>query len=645
MSLLKKIVWILVALAGALAYAVITRIVKPTEQVNALWLVIAGLCTYSLAYRFYGALLAAKVFALNDKNETPAVRLADGQDFHPTNKWVLFGHHFAAIAGAGPLIGPVLAAQFGYLPGALWILIGAVFAGAVHDFVILVASIRRNGCSLAEIAKQEVGPFAGAAASIAILFVIIVALAGLGLAVVNALNHSPWGTFTIACTIPIALFMGLYLYKIRPGKVTETTVIGVSLLIAAVLLGHEVVGSQFEHLFVLSRNELIAAMAVYGFIASILPVWLLLCPRDYLSTYMKIGTILLLTAGIIVIAPQLLMPSLTVFASGEGPVIPGKVFPFLFITIACGAVSGFHSLVSSGTTPKMIKREGEARVIGFGAMLVEGFVSLMALIAAGILIPGDYFAINSALSADVLTKMGFAPQRIQELSAMVGTNVANRPGGAVSLAVGMASVFSSLPGMKNLMAYWYNFALMFEALFILTTVDTGTRVARFLLQEAGGHFYKPLKRHSWMPGTLITSFLVVAAWAALIYSGSISTIWPMFGVANQLLAALALSIGTSVLIRMGKDRYTPITLIPMIFMFVLTLTASWELVVRFSKLIIQKPAEALTYKLDIALVSIMALLAVMILVDSLIKWIRHFMGSANDPFKAVRQNVGNGSHS
>jgi carbon starvation protein len=624
MRLVKTVIWILIAVAGAAAYAVITRLVKPSEQVNALWLVIAAACTFVLAYRFYGTLLASKVFALDDRNVTPAVRLADGRDFHATNKWVLFGHHFAAIAGAGPLIGPVLAMQFGYLPGALWILIGSVFAGAVHDFVILAASVRRDGCSLAEIAKKEVGPVAGAAASIAILFIIIVALAGLGLAVVNALTHSPWGTFTIACTIPIALFMGLYLYKIRKGKVAETTVIGVALLVGAVLLGHEVVGSRFEHFFVLSRNSMILAMASYGFIASILPVWMLLCPRDYLSTYMKIGTILLLTVGIIIIAPQLKMPAVTVFASGEGPVIPGKLFPFLFITIACGAVSGFHSLVASGTTPKMVSHESELKAIGFGAMLVEGFVAMMAIIAAGILIPGDYFAINSMLSADVLTKMGFAPVRIQELSAMVGTNVANRPGGAVSLAVGMASVFSSLPHMKHLMAYWYNFALMFEALFILTTVDTGTRVARFLVQEAGGAFYKPLKRHSWMPGTLLTSFLVVAAWAALIYSGSISTIWPMFGVANQILAALALSIGTTVLLKMGKVRYTPITMVPMTFMFVLTLTASWELAVRFLNLARQKPAEALTYRLDAVLVAVMACLAVVILADSVIKWFRFF---------------------
>jgi carbon starvation protein len=617
---IKNILWILIALVAPCR----SRHHPPRTALRTgeCALAVAAACFFVLAYRFYGAFLAGKIFALSDDNPTPAVRLADGRDFHATNKWVLFGHHFAAIAGAGPLIGPVLAAQFGYLPGTLWILIGAVFAGAVHDFVILAASVRRDGCSLAEIAKREVGPVAGAAASIAILFIIIVALAGLGLAVINALNHSPWGTFTIACTIPIALFMGLYLYKLRPGKVVETTVIGVALLVGAVLLGHEVVGSGFEHFFVLSKNQLIVCMALYGFTASILPVWMLLCPRDYLSTYMKIGTIaLLLAAGIIALAPQMRMPAVTVFASGEGPVIPGRLFPFLFITIACGAVSGFHSLVASGTTPKMIRRETEVLAIGFGAMLVEGFVAVMAVVAAGILIPGDYFAINSMLGADVLTKMGFAPERIQEFSAMVGTNVANRPGGAVSLAVGMASVFSSLPGMKHLMAYWYNFALMFEALFILTTVDTGTRVARFLVQEAGGHFYAPLKRHGWMPGTLITSLLVVAAWAGLIYSGSIATIWPMFGVSNQLLAALALSIGTTVLIRMGKARVAPVTLVPMIFMFVLTFTASWELIVRFSRLAGQKPSEALTYRLDIVLVAVMAGLAVVILVDSIVKWL------------------------
>jgi len=623
MRALKIILWTAIALCGAFAYAVITRLIRPSEQVNALWLVVAAACTYIIAYRFYSAFLAAKVFALDDRNPTPAMRHADGRDFDPTNKWVLFGHHFAAIAGAGPLVGPVLAAQFGYLPGALWILIGAVFAGGVQDFVVLVASVRRNGCSLAEIARKEVGPVAGISASIAVLFIITVALAGLGRVVVNALAESPWGTFTIACTIPIALFMGVYLSKLRPGKVAEMTVIGVALLLAAVALGHEVAGSRLgARLFTRSSEFLVVAMAAYGFIASVLPVWLLLCPRDYLSTYMKTGTILLLAVGIIAVAPTLQMPAVTRFARGGGPVIPGALFPFLFITIACGAVSGFHALVASGTTPKMIRRESDMRAIGFGAMLLEGFVSIMALIAAGILIPGDYFAINSNLSADVLTKLGFAPQRIHELSAMVGVNVTNRSGGAVSLAVGMASVFSSLPGMKSLMAYWYNFALMFEALFILTTVDAGTRVARFLLQEMGGYAWKPLKRHDWLPGTLVTSLLVVAAWGTLIYSGSIRTIWPMFGVANQLLAAVALSVGTTILLKLGKARYAAITLLPMLFMFVTTLTASYQLVGQFWRQAGAEPKNALTYQLDAALVAAMACLAVVVLADSLVKWLR-----------------------
>jgi carbon starvation protein len=620
MRIIKTILWTAVALIGALAFAVVIRVIRPSEQVNALWLVVAAACIYLLAYRFYGAFITTKVFILDDRIATPAVRFADGRDFHATNKWVLFGHHFAAIAGAGPLIGPVLAAQFGYLPGALWILIGSVFAGAVHDLVVLIASVRRDGCSLAEIAKKEVGRVTGVAASVAILFIIIVALAGLGLAVVNSLAHSPWGTFTIACTIPIALFMGLYLYKIRYGRVLETTVIGVVLLIAAVISGHAVVGSPLGSFFTLSRDTLVLAMAAYGFIASVLPVWLLLCPRDYLSTYMKLGTIILLASGIIVLAPNLKMPAFTTFAHSEGPVIPGTLFPFLFITIACGAISGFHSLVASGTTPKMVGKESHIRAIGFGAMLVEGFVSIMALIAAAILIPGDYFAINSMLGFDVLTQLGFAPQRIAELSAMVGTNVAHRPGGAVSLAVGMASVFSSLPGMKHLMAYWYNFALMFEALFILTTVDTGTRIARFLLQEMGGAVYKPLKRHSWLPGTLVTSFLVVLAWALLIHSGSIATIWPMFGVANQLLAAIALSVGTSVLIRENKVKYILITILPMTFMFTTTLVASYQLVMRFVRLAASKPGEALTYRLDAMLVAVMAALALVVLFDSALKW-------------------------
>jgi carbon starvation protein len=620
MRLVKTAAWVAIAAVGALAYAVITRLLHPGERINALWLVVAAACTYLLAYRFYGSLIARRVFALDPLRTTPAVCHADGRDFHATNKWVLFGHHFAAIAGAGPLIGPVLAAQFGYLPGALWILIGAVFAGAVHDFVVLVASVRRDGCSLAEIARSEIGPVAGLAASIAILFIIVVALSGLGLAVVNALAHSPWGTFTIACTIPIALFMGLYLYRIRPGRVAETTLIGVALLVAAVLAGHEVVGSRFEPWFTLSRNSLVLAMAIYGFVASVLPVWMLLCPRDYLSTYMKIGTVIMLAGGILLLAPELQMPAVTRFAAGEGPVIPGTLFPFMFITIACGAVSGFHSLVGSGTTPKMIKSETDCLPIGFGAMLVEGFVSIMALVAAAILVPGDYFAINSMLGPDVLAGLGFPQERVAELSRMVGTDVAHRPGGAVSLAVGMASVFSALPGMKHLMAYWYNFALMFEALFILTTVDTGTRVARFLVQEMGGTVWKPLRHHAWLPGTLVSSLLVVAAWGALIWSGSISTIWPMFGVANQLLAALALAVGTTVLIRLGKTRWVPITVVPMAFMAVTTLTASWKLAIRFSGLASKDAAHAATYWLDTALVVLMAVLTVVILVDAAVRW-------------------------
>ncbi|MGO8702581.1 MAG: carbon starvation protein A [Candidatus Brocadiia bacterium] len=621
MRAVKVILWTAVALCGAFAYAVITRLIRPSEQVNALWLVVAAACTYLLAYRFYGAFLAAKVFALDDRRPTPAVTHADGRDFDATNKWVLFGHHFAAIAGAGPLIGPVLAAQFGYLPGALWILIGAVFAGAVQDFVVLVASVRHDGCSLAEIAKKEVGPVAAVSASIAILFIITVALAGLGLNVVNALAGSPWGTFTIGCTIPIALLMGFYLYHFRRGKVGEMTVIGVLLLAGAVVGGHAIAGSPLAGWFTLSHNKLVLAMAVYGFAASVLPVWMLLCPRDYLSTYMKIGTIGLLAAGILIVAPPLQMNAVNHFPGGEGPVLPGAIFPFLFITIACGAVSGFHALVASGTTPKMISRESEMRAIGFGAMLLEGFVSIMALIAACVLIPGDYFAITSPLGADALTKLGFAPQRIHELSAMVGVNVTQRPSGAVGLAVGMASVFAKLPGMKHLMAYWYNFALMFEALFILTTVDAGTRVGRFLIQEMGGHAYKPLGRHNWLPGTLLTSFLVVGAWGMLIYSGSISTIWPMFGVANQLLAAVALAVGTTILIKLGKARYAPITLVPMLFMFATTLTASVELVARFLRDAQREPASALTYRLDALLVGAMACLAVVVLIDSLVKWL------------------------
>jgi carbon starvation protein len=619
----RKVLWALVSLVGAGAIAVVVGIVHPAEKVNALWVIAAAACVYAVTYRFYAAFLAAKVLALDERRPTPAVRLQDGMDYEPTNRWVLFGHHFAAIAGAGPLIGPMLAAQFGYLPGFLWILIGAALAGAVHDLVILAASVRRDGRSLAQIAKDEIGPVGGAAASVAILFIIIVALAGLGLAVVNALTNSPWGTFTIAMTIPVALFMGVYLKTLRPGRVVEMSVVGVFLLLLAVVGGHFIPGSVLAPWFTLSRNQLVLALAVYGFLASVLPVWLLLCPRDYLSTYMKIGTMALLAAGVMLLAPTLQMPAVTSFVHGGGPVIPGRLFPFMFITIACGAISGFHALIASGTTPKMILSERDIPVIGFGAMLTEGFVGMMALIAATILIPGDYFAINTTLSAAQLGALGFPVQRLAELSALVGVDVQGRPGGAVSLAVGMASILGGLGGwMKGLMPYWYNFALMFEALFILTTVDAGTRVARFLLQEFGGLVYAPLARRSWLPGNLITSALVVTAWAGLIFSGSISSIWPMFGVTNQLLAAIALGIGTTLLLKAGKARYVWVTAVPMAFMFATTLTASWELLGMFWTKAGHAAAagEALTWRIDAFLVLLMALLALVVLADMGWRW-------------------------
>lgn len=623
----KKIFWGLVAFVGAFSLAVVVKIVSPEEKINALWLVVAAACLYVIAYRFYSAFLAAKVLSLNTRYVTPAYRLKDGVDYDPTNRWILFGHHFAAIAGAGPLIGPMLAAQFGYLPGFLWILIGAMVGGAVHDMVILTASVRRNGRSLAQIAKDEVGPIGGLATLVAILFIITVALAGLGLAVVNALTRSPWGTYTIALTIPIALLMGVYLDKIRPGKVAEMSIMGVVLLLLSVFTGHLIPGSFLAPVFDLSRNTLILCLAIYGFVASVLPVWLLLCPRDYLSTYMKIGTISLLAIGVLLMAPSLEMPALTPFIHGHGPIIPGTVFPFMFITIACGAISGFHALISSGTTPKMIMSEGDIRIIGYGAMLVEGFVSIMALIAATIIIPGDYFAINSHLSFEALAALGFPVSHVEELSRLVQTNVVGRPGGAVSLAVGMASILSNLPGMKALMPYWYNFALMFEALFILTTVDAGTRVARFIVQEFGSYVYKPLNRQGWMPGILFSSFIVVAAWGYLIFSGNISTIWPMFRVANQLLAAIALGVGTTIIIKSKKIRYVWVTLIPMIFMFTTTLTAAYQSILIFW----QKGSAAATstemwnLRLDALLVGLMAVLAVISLGDMLYKWHGYFI--------------------
>src|SRR5881296_538915 len=542
-------------------------------SMNALPILIFAICSMVIGYRYYSAFLAAKVMALDDGRVTPAHRLFDGQNYHPMNRWVLFGHHFAAIAGAGPLIGPVLAAQFGWAPGLLWLVVGVVLGGAVHDFVILTASVRRDGKSLAEIARTEVNGLAGFTAMLAILFIVVIALAGLGLAVVNALERSSWGTFTIAVTIPLALFMGFYMFRWRPGAQRSGTIIGVIGLILAVIVGRYIPGSFLEPWFTFSRGQLTFLLAAYGFVASVLPVWMLLCPRDYLSSYMKIGTIAALAVGVFLVAPRIQMPAFTEFVSGGGPIIPGKVYPFCFITIACGAISGFHSLVSSGTTPKMLDRESHARPVAYGAMLCEGFVGVMAFVAVLSLAPADYFAIN--VPPDRFAALGMQVSELPELSRAVGEEVAGRTGGAVSLAVGMAHVFANIPGLKGLMAYWYHFAIMFEALFILTTIDAGTRIARFLLQEFLGKFYRPMERTDWLPVVIVSLLVIVGAWGYFIHTGTISTIWPMFGIANQLLAAMALSIGTTVIIRSGKARYAWVTILPLSFVAVTTLTAGW----------------------------------------------------------------------
>jgi carbon starvation protein len=538
---------------------------------RALYLILPTLCILALAYRYYSAFIAARLMVLDDTRITPAHELNDGRNFHPTHRLVLFGHHFAAIAGAGPLIGPVLAAQFGYAPGLIWLVAGVCLAGAVHDYIILWASVRRRGRSLADIARSEISPVAGVTAAIAILFIVVIALAGLGFAVVNALQQSAWGTFTIGVSIPLAIVMGLYMHRLRPGRIAEATVIGVIGMVLAVVLGKPVASSAIGHWFLLSRQQIIMAMAIYGFLASVLPVWLLLVPRDYLSSYMKIGTIAVLVLAVIIVNPQLQMPAFSQFTGGGGPIIPGPLFPFAFITIACGAISGFHSLISSGTTPKMIDRESDIRPIGYGAMLMEGLVGVMALLAASAMFPGDYFAINTPPA--VFANLGIPEVNLQNLQLAVGETVAGRPGGAVSLAVGIAQMFSGLPGMRGLMDYWYHFAIMFEALFILTTIDAGTRVGRFLLQEFVGRFYEPFGRKEWMPGSVISSVVIVSSWSYFIWNGSINTIWPMFGIANQLLAAVALAVGTTIIINMGRARYAWVTAVPLAFVSITTLSA------------------------------------------------------------------------
>ena len=539
----------------------------------ALYLVLVSALVAIIAYRTYGAFLAAKVATLDDLRATPAHTLKDGRDYVPTHPLVLFGHHFAAIAGAGPLIGPVLAAQFGYLPGFLWLLVGSVLAGGVHDFVILTASVRSQGRSLANIAREQVSPLTGTATALAIVFVMMVALAAMALVVVNSLKESAWGVFSIGCTIPIALAMGLWSYRFRPGSIRLATAFGVVLLLVAVGAGAWVQGSPVRHWFIHPDKTIGLGIMVYGFIASVLPVWLLLCPRDYLSSFMKIGAVALLAVGVILVNPRLQMPALTPFIHGGGPVFPGPLFPYVFITIACGAISGFHSLIASGTTPKMIDRERHILPISYGAMVVEGFVGVIALIAACALHPADYFAINS--KPEVFAGLGMAVQNLHGLEAQVGEKLAGRPGGAVSLAVGMAQIFSSLPRLRGLMSFWYHFAIMFEAMFVLTLIDTGTRVTRYMLQEVGGMAFPPLREWRGLAPSLLFSALAVGAWGYFLWTGTVSTIWPMLGVSNQLLAAFALAIGTSVLINMGKARYAWCTLVPLAFMCVNTLTAGW----------------------------------------------------------------------
>jgi carbon starvation protein len=543
------------------------------SNMNTFPIILGALCVYVIAYRYYSAFIAAKALALDDRRTTPAHTFEDGHNYVPSPKLVLFGHHFAAIAGAGPLVGPTLAAQFGFAPGFLWILIGAVLAGCMHDFMVLVASVRHGGRSLAEIARTEIGRFAGLVAMLAVLFILLVTLAGLGIVVVNALANSPWGVFTIAMTIPIAIFMGLYMFKSTPGqiKVAVPSAFGVVLLIASVIGGRWIALSPLAAQLTFTPHQITILMVIYGFVASVLPVWLLLEPRDYLSTYVKLGTIAILVLGVIVVHPDIKFPAVTQFIHGGGPIIKGKLFPFLFVTIACGAISGFHALVGSGTTPKMLDKETDARFIGYGSMVAESLVAVLSLIAACSLFPGDYFAIN--VPSDAFAKLGLHSVNLNMFSAEVGENLAGRTGGAVSLAVGMAQIFRGLPGMARLMGYWYHYAIMFEALFILTTIDTGTRVARYVLQELLGKVHTPFANTKWLPGNLVTTTLVVFGWGYLIYTGSISTLWPLFGTGNQLLATIALAVSTTFLINMGKAKYAWITALPMLFVGVTTLTA------------------------------------------------------------------------
>ncbi|HWR51989.1 MAG TPA: carbon starvation CstA family protein [Bryobacteraceae bacterium] len=655
--------------AAAAAFALGGIALNREEPVNSMWLVVAAICTYFVGFRLYGKFIAARVLVLDDNRATPAERLRDGHDYEPTNKWILFGHHFAAIAGPGPLVGPVLAAQFGYLPGTLWIILGAVIGGCVQDFIILFASMRRNGKSLGQMAREEIGRVGGFTALLTVLLIMIILLAVIALVVVNALKGSPWGTFTIAATMPIAVFMGLYLRFWRPGKVLEVSVIGFALVVAAIFGGQAVAESpSLAPWFTMSGVALAIAVIIYGFLASALPVWLLLAPRDYLSTFVKLGVVLMLAFGILFVRPQLELPAFTRFADGTGPIFAGKIFPFCFITIACGAISGFHALISSGTTPKMIAKESHAWPIGYGSMALESLVAIMAMIAACSLQPGVYFAVNSpagivgetpALAVQTITSWGF-PVTVQDMNLMAAdvgeSTLFHRTGGAPSLALGMAHIFARSGGGRAILGFWYHFAIMFEALFILTIIDAGTRVGRFMLQDLLGHVWKPLGRTSWMPGVILTSAAIVMAWGYFLYQGvrdplgGINSLWPLFGIANQLLAAVALCVATTILLKMHGTRYVWITGVPLVWLLIVTFTAGYQKilsdvprigflaraaqlqsVIDAGGLSPQKLAETRTLifneRLDAAVCALFMVLVTTILMDSVRVWVGILRGT------------------
>jgi len=676
-KIVRVLIWIAVAAVGALSIAVIA--LRRGESISAMWLVVAAGCCYSLGYRFYSKFLATKVLVLDPLRATPAERLENGRDFVRTNKWVVFGHHFAAIAGPGPLVGPVLAAQFGYLPGTLWILAGAVFGGCVQDFVILLFSVRRDGKSLTEMAREEIGKVGGFIAYVSILGIIVILLGVAALIVVNALKGSPWGAFTIAMTIPIALLMGLYLRRIRPGKVLETSILGFALVMLTIVGGQWVSQTPtWAHWFTFTAPTLAIVIIIYGFAASALPVWLLLAPRDYLSTFVKLGVITLLAAGILLVHPQLHMPALTRFIDGTGPVFAGNIFPFAFLTIACGAISGFHSLIASGTTPKLIARETEARLVGYGAMMAESLVAVMAMIAACTMQPGVYFAINSPAgivgaapeaAASTISNWGF-PVLASDMAALAHSvgeqTLYNRTGGAPAFAVGMAQIFSRSLGGDAVLAIWYHFAIMFEALFILTVLDAGTRVGRFMVQDALGHWWKPLGRTSWYPSILSTSALIVAAWGYFLWQGvkdplgGINSLWPLFGIANQLLSIVALCVATTILLKMGRTRYVAVTLAPLCCLVGVTFTASWHKIFdpnprigflsHARQLASQmasspKPGDLVRLmfndRMDAAVAGFLVCLVSLILLESILEWARVFSGRKaarvkESPFVATR---------